>query len=57
MRSESVCLPHEDRDWIMGTFQRWGEFYDPQSPAAEHLLETCVHATIRIYPRPHRERG
>jgi hypothetical protein len=45
-RSHVLLMPDEDPEAIAGLFASWQDFYRPQSPAAEHLLDLCVRAKL-----------
>ena len=46
MRSTVLSLPDEDPAVALGREVVWNEYYQPQSPAAQHLVNECVHATL-----------
>ena len=46
LRSEVLALPHEDPAIIAERATSWIDYYQPQSPAAQHLVNECVQATI-----------
>src|SRR5438105_10668745 len=49
MRAQTLALmpmPNEDPLAIAALARRWQDHYQPQSPAAEHLLELCVRSKI-----------
>jgi hypothetical protein len=46
LRAEVLPLPNEDPDAIQARQQAWQEYYRPTSPAAQHLLDQCVRATL-----------
>ena len=46
MRADVLALPNEDPAALAARTQAWNEYYQPQSPAAQHLLNECVRATV-----------
>ena len=46
MRSEVLPLPNEDPAIALERAFCWNDFYQPQSPAAQHLVNECVRATL-----------
>jgi hypothetical protein len=46
LRAEVVPLPGEDPEAIAERSRQWNNFYNPQSPAAQHLVNECVAATL-----------
>ena len=46
LRSEVLALPNEDPAIIAERAMGWTDYYQPRSPAAEHLVSECVLATI-----------
>lgn len=46
LRAEALPLPNEDPEAIAARAQEWNDYYQPQSPAAQHLVNTCVRATL-----------
>ena len=46
LRAEVVALPNEDPQAIAAHSDAWNEYYRPQSPAAQHLVNDCVAATL-----------
>ena len=46
LRAEVLALPNEDPTVVEARSEAWNEFYQPQSPAAQHLVNQCVHATL-----------
>ena len=46
-------LPNEDATVVAARNQSWNEYYNPQSPAAQHLVNQCVQATL-LADRCHR---
>ena len=41
-----IPLPNENHDIISSRYDSWNEFYRPQNPAQQHLVNQCVHATL-----------
>src|SRR5438270_12353236 len=46
LRAETLVLPDEDPAMIAARASAWGEYYQPESPAAIHLTDQCVRATL-----------
>jgi hypothetical protein len=46
LRAEVLTLPNEDPHVIQARADAWNDFYQPKSPAAQHLLNQCVRATL-----------
>ena len=46
LRAKVLALPNEDPAVVAGRTEAWNEFYQPKSPAAQHLVNQCVHATL-----------
>ena len=46
LRAEVLALPNEDAAVVEARGEAWNEYYRPQSPAAQHLVNQCVHATL-----------
>ena len=46
LRAEILALPTEDPVQVAARTAVWNDFYKPQSPGAQHLLNTCVRATV-----------
>jgi hypothetical protein len=46
LRAEVLTLPEEDPAIAESRAQAWNDHYQPQSPAAQHLLNQCVAATL-----------
>ena len=46
LRAEVLALPNEDPTVVEARSEAWNKYYRPQSPAAEHLVNQCVHATL-----------
>src|SRR4051794_18389801 len=45
-RADPAPLPGEDVEAVARRAQTWNDYYDPQSPAAQHLVNECVRATL-----------
>jgi hypothetical protein len=46
LRAEVLPLPNEDPAKVAARQAAWDEYYQPQSPAAQHLVTECVRATL-----------
>jgi hypothetical protein len=46
LRAEILPLPTEAPEVIQVRADSWNDFYQPQSPAAQHLVNQCVRATL-----------
>jgi hypothetical protein len=46
LRAEVLALANENPDVIAARADSWNTFYQPASPAAQHLVNECVRATI-----------
>jgi hypothetical protein len=46
LRAEALALPNEDPDAVAARADAWNDYYRPQSPAAQHLVNACVAATL-----------
>src|SRR4051812_30365186 len=46
MRSKVLAMPGESDEETAGRGDAWYEFYRPGSPAARHMLNECVRATV-----------
>ena len=46
LRAKVLALPNEDPIKIAERAEIWNDYYQPQSPAAHHLVNECVEATI-----------
>ena len=46
LRAKVLALPNEDPAVVEARTEAWNEFYQPKSPAAQHLVNQCVHATL-----------
>jgi len=53
LRAEVVALPHEDASAVSSRGRSWHDYYRPESPAARHLIDQCVQATL-LADRCHR---
>src|SRR3954469_9359753 len=41
-----AALPNEDPVAVQARADEWDSYYRPQSPAARHLVDQCVRATL-----------
>jgi hypothetical protein len=46
LRSEVLAVEGEDPEAVQARADAWNDYYQPQSPAAQHLLTECVRATL-----------
>ena len=46
LRAEALALPGEDPAAVAARADAWNDYYQPQSPAAQHLVNACVAATL-----------
>ena len=46
LRAELLALPTEDPAAIQAREDSWNEYYQPQSPGAQHLVNQCARATV-----------
>ena len=46
LRAEALALPNEDPTVVAVRSDAWNDYYQPQSPAAQHLVNSCVSATL-----------
>jgi hypothetical protein len=46
LRAEVLALPNEDPAAVAARSDSWNDYYRPQSPAAQHLVNQCVAATL-----------
>jgi len=46
LRAEALALPNEDPAAVADRSDTWNDYYQPQSPAAQHLVNACVAATL-----------
>jgi hypothetical protein len=46
LRAEVLALPNEDPEVVRLRQQAWQDHYRPASPAAQHLVNQCVRATL-----------
>ncbi len=46
LRAEALALPNEDPAAVADRADAWNDYYRPQSPAAQHLVNACVAATL-----------
>jgi hypothetical protein len=53
LRAEALTLPSEDPEVVAVRIIEWNDYYQPNSPAAQHLVNECVQATL-LSERCHR---
>ena len=53
LRAVALSLPNEDPTVAEARTQSWNDYYRPDSPAAQHLVNQCVQATL-LADRIHR---
>ncbi len=46
LRADALALPNEDPGIVSARNDSWNDYYQPQSPAAQHLVNQCVQATL-----------
>jgi hypothetical protein len=46
LRAEVLAMVNEDPKIIAARAESWNDYYQPASPAAQHLVNECVRATI-----------
>src|SRR4051794_32837598 len=46
MRAEVRAMPNEDAAMVAARVGSWNDSYRPRSPAAQHLVNECVAATL-----------
>src|SRR4051794_7729814 len=46
LRATADALPNEDPAVAAARTQAWNDFYQPQSPTAQHLVNECVRVTL-----------
>src|SRR3954452_23851186 len=46
MRAETVPMPNEDPDLAAARGAAWNDYYQPDSPGAQHLVNECARATL-----------
>ncbi len=46
LRADAIALPNEDPSIVAARNDSWNDYYKPQSPAAQHLVNQCVQATL-----------
>jgi hypothetical protein len=46
LRANVLCLPDEDPTVIQQRSDAWNDYYQPQDPAEQHLVNECVRATL-----------
>src|SRR3954453_20283561 len=47
MRAKTLTMAHEDSAMIAERTASWNDHYRPNSPAAQHLVNLCVAATLQ----------
>jgi hypothetical protein len=47
LRADVLPIPGEDPEVIAARAEAWNEYYQPQSPAAQHLVNECARATVQ----------
>src|SRR4051795_8237230 len=46
MRAKALVMANEDPEVVAARVAEWDDHYRPQSPAAQHLVNQCVAATL-----------
>ena len=46
LRAETLALACEDAAEVAARAETWNDYYQPASPAAQHLVNECVRATL-----------
>ncbi len=46
LRADTLALPNEDPTVVAARNESWNDYYKPQSPAAQHLVNQCIQATL-----------
>src|SRR3954447_10486913 len=46
MRAKALVMANEDPEVVAGRIAEWDDHYRPRSPAAQHLVNQCVAATL-----------
>jgi hypothetical protein len=46
LRAEVLPLPDDDPEAVLARHEEWADYYGPRGPAAVHLLNECVRATL-----------
>ena len=46
LRAKLLALPTEDPAALQAREDSWNDYYQPQSPGAQHLVNRCAHATV-----------
>src|SRR3954470_11010363 len=46
LRAKALVMANEDPEVVAARVADWNDHYRPQSPAAQHLLNQCVSATL-----------
>ncbi len=47
LRADVLPIPGEDPEAIAARAEAWNDYYQPQSPAAQHLVNECARATLQ----------
>ncbi len=47
LRADALPIPGEDAEAVAARADAWNEYYKPQSPAAQHLVNECARATLQ----------
>jgi hypothetical protein len=47
LRADVLPIPGDDPEAIAARSNAWNEYYKPQSPAAQHLVNECARATVQ----------
>ncbi len=47
LRVDVLPIPGEDAEVIVARAEAWNDYYRPQSPAAQHLVNECARATVQ----------
>ncbi len=47
LRADALPIPGEDPALAQSRTDAWNEYYAPQSPASQHLVNECVRATLQ----------
>src|SRR5947209_10436798 len=46
MRAEVLAMANEDPEVVAARTASWNDYYQPRSPAAQHLTDRCLRATF-----------
>ena len=46
LRADALALPNEDAAVVAARNESWNDYYKPTSPAAQHLVNQCIQATL-----------